>query len=276
MSTEPVSTAPVDAVPDDRALLEHPPSLAMDGKVVWITGASRGLGRALAFAFAGLGAELMLSARSADALAAVAAEIRAHGHKVETAPASVSEPADIEATVNAIDQHWGRLDVLVNNAGISPAFAKAERLDLDVWRDVLEVNLSAPLACSRAALPLLERGEDANVVNVSSVHGTRAHERLIAYAASKGGLEMVTKTLAVEWAPRGIRVNAVAPGYIETDMTTGLRDSERWSESLKARTPLGRFATTNEIVSPVLLLAGAGGSYMTGTTVYVDGGWTAL
>jgi NAD(P)-dependent dehydrogenase (short-subunit alcohol dehydrogenase family) len=125
-------------------------------------------------------------------------------------------------------------------------------------------------------LPLLERNGGGSIVNISSVHGARAHERLIAYAASKGGLDMVTRTLAVEWAERRVRVNAVAPGYIETEMTANLRGHAHWSSELIGRIPMRRFAATAEIVPAVLFLAGAGSSYMTGSTIYVDGGWTAL
>jgi NAD(P)-dependent dehydrogenase (short-subunit alcohol dehydrogenase family) len=260
----------------ERGLLTAPPSLRLDGRVAWITGASRGLGRAIAFAFAGLGAEVVLCARSADQLEQVAADIRAVGGVAETVVGSVSEPAVIDAAAALIDRRWGKLDVLVNNAGISTSFVRAERLDEADWRETLEVNLTAPFATSRASLPLLERGDRATVINISSVHGVRAHERLIAYAASKGGLEMLTRTLAVEWAARNIRVNAVAPGYIETDMTAALRESDRWAEALRDRTPVGRFATTAEIVPSVALLAARDSTYTTGATLYVDGGWTAL
>jgi NAD(P)-dependent dehydrogenase (short-subunit alcohol dehydrogenase family) len=261
---------------DDTALLTAPPSLRLDGKVAWITGASRGLGRTLAFAFAGAGAAVLLSARSAEALEELAGELRESGTDVAVVAGSVSDEAAIATAADVARDRWGRLDVLVNNAGISPSFVRSEGLDPEVWRDVLDVNLSAPLACARAALPLLEATGGGSIVNVSSVHGMRAHERLIAYAASKGGLEMVTRTLAVEWAPRSIRVNSVAPGYLETDMTTGLREHERWRAALLGRIPMGRFGTTGDVAGAALFLAGDASRYVTGTTLFVDGGWTAL
>jgi len=260
---------------NDSSLLVQPPDLRLDGKVVWITGASRGLGRTLAFAFAGAGAEVLLSARSADALADVAAEIGRTGGVVEVIAGSIADPDVVVRTTEFIGERWGRLDGLINNAGISPVFGRAERLDESDWLGVIDVNLTSPFRCCCAALPLFERAGGGSVVNMSSVHGSRAHERLAAYAVSKGGLEMLTRTLAVEWAPRRIRVNAVAPGYVETDMTTGLREHPRWRESLLARTPMHRFATPAEIAPAVLFLAGPGASYMTGTTLFVDGGWTA-
>ncbi len=259
----------------DVSLLSDPPNLRLDGRVAWITGASRGLGRAIAYAFAGAGAELVLSARSGDALAEVADRIRSHGGTVEVVAGSIADRAVIASTAQLIQERWGHLDVLVNNAGISPAFVRAEHLEESDWHDVLEVNLSAPFHCCQAALPLFEHAGGGSVVNISSIYGSRAQERLIAYNASKGGLELVTRTLAVEWAARGIRVNSVAPGYLETEMTAGLRESPRWGEALKSRIPMNRFAAAAEVAPAVLFLAGSGSSYITGTTLYVDGGWTA-
>ena len=250
------------------------PTLRMDDRVAWITGASRGLGRELALGFAAAGAAVVLNARSQEKLDEVAAEIRSAGGVAETLAGSIADPDTIERTMQLVRERFGRLDALVNNAGVSPMFVRAERMDQTDWRDVLEVNLTAPLACATAALPLLE-ARGGSVVNVSSIHGARAHERIAAYAASKGGLEMLTRSLAVEWATRGVRVNAVAPGYLETDLTTALREHPRWSVSLKARIPMGRFGTPAEVVPAALLLAGPAGSYITGTTVFIDGGWTA-
>jgi NAD(P)-dependent dehydrogenase (short-subunit alcohol dehydrogenase family) len=253
----------------------RPLDLELDGKVVWITGASRGLGEAAAYAFSGAGARVILTARSADDLDRVAGKIRDGGGEVESVAGSVVEEETIERALGAAEGRWRQLDVLVNNAGISPAFVPSERLSREDWERTMSVNLFAPFACARAALPMLEAGEGGSVVNVSSIHGSRAHERLIAYAASKGGLEMVTRTLAVEWAARGVRVNSVAPGYLETDMTAALLQHERWGEALRSRVPMGRFGHTSEVVPAILFLAGQMASYITGSTVYVDGGWTA-
>jgi NAD(P)-dependent dehydrogenase (short-subunit alcohol dehydrogenase family) len=265
----------VSAALSGPALLDAPPALDFDGRVVWITGASKGLGRAMAFAFAGAGADLVLSARSGEALEEIAATLRDHGSRVALAPGSVAEAADVEAAVATIGREHGRLDALVNNAGISPYFTRSERLEESALREVLEVNLVGAFSCCRAALPLLERSEGASIVNVSSIHGSRSHVRMLAYAASKGAMEMMTRTLAEEWAVKGVRVNSLAPGYIETEMTEGLRAHEGWSDELLSRTPLGRFATTAEIAACAMFLASPIASYVTGTTLFADGGWSA-
>jgi NAD(P)-dependent dehydrogenase (short-subunit alcohol dehydrogenase family) len=260
---------------DDAELLTSPPGLRLDGRVAWITGASRGLGRALAFALAGAGAEVLLTARSEESLRATAETIRAAGGRAELAPGSIADPDDVQRACAVAHRAWGRLDVLVNNAGISPSFDRAERIDMDAFSEVLDVNVAGSLRCCRAALPLLEAAGGASIVNVSSVHGSSAHERLIAYASSKAALEMVTRTLALEWSDRRIRVNAVAPGYLTTEMTAGLRGSDRWRAALLERIPMGRFGDVTEVVGAVLFLAGDAAGYITGATLAVDGGWLA-
>jgi NAD(P)-dependent dehydrogenase (short-subunit alcohol dehydrogenase family) len=261
-------------VRDDATLLTDPPGLRLDGKVVWVTGASRGLGRSLAYAFAGAGAEVLLTARSEDLLQSAAHEIRAHGGVAHVVAGSIADGDSIRRVTEHVGETWGRLDALVNNAAISPLFRRAESVTHDEWSEILDVNLYGTFACCQAAAPLME-GAGGSIVNVSSVHGTVAHERMVVYAASKGGLEMVTRTLALEWAERGIRVNSIAPGYLETEMSEALRTHERWGESLRAKIPLGRFGTTAEVVAAALFLASEAASYVTGTTLFVDGGWTA-
>lgn len=259
----------------DAALLDGPPSLRLDGRVAWVTGASRGLGRSIACALAGAGAEVVVSARSADAIAQLVEQIRAAGGTAHAAPGSVDSEADVERALALVGERAGRLDVLVNNAGISPVFTRSEQLDQARWNEILGVNLTGAFRCAAAAFELLAADGGGSVVNVSSVHSVSAHERMAAYAASKGGLEALTRTLAVEWAPRGIRVNALAPGYVETEMSSGLREHEHWSRALLDRIPLRRFAGTQEIAPAVVFLASDAASYLTGATLFLDGGWTA-
>lgn len=263
----------VPVTDDDARLLSDPPGLRLDGKVAWVTGASRGLGRALAYALAGAGAELLLMARSEAPMRRIADDITAAGGVAHVVVGSVDDPADVAVAAERIQQHWGRLDVLVNNAGVSPMFKRSEQVSAEEWRTVLDINLYGPLACCQAAFPVM--GSGGSIVNVSSVHGVSAHERLVAYAASKGGVEMLTRCLAVEWAPQGIRVNSIAPGYLETDMTVALREHPRWRSSLLGKIPMGRFGTTAEIAASTVFLASDAASYVTGATLFADGGWTA-
>lgn len=247
----------------------------LDGKRIWITGGGRGVGRALALAFAAAGAELLLSGRSVDALETTAQGLRRTGAVAHVAPGSVTKAKDVEAAVGIASDVWGGLDVLINNAGISPSFVRSEKADIDEVRDILDVNLVGALRCCQAALPLMEAGGGGSIVNVSSIHGAVGHERLAAYAMSKGGLEMLTRTLALEWAPKRVRVNALAPGFITTDMTTGLRESEHWNSEFLRRIPMGRYAEPEEMVAAAGFLASDASSYVTGSTLTADGGWCA-
>lgn len=259
----------------ETALLQHPPDLRLDGKVAWITGASQGVGKSLAMAMAGAGAELLLTARNADALKDVAATIRKAGGVAQVVPGSVTEPDDVTATVDAVQRIWGRLDILVNNAGIGASWKRIERVDDEEWQRILGVNLTGPFLCCRAARPLLERSGAASVVNVSSIHGHVGGHRIASYAASKGGLELFTRSLALEWAPKRIRVNALAPGYLNTEMTEGLREHEHLAPRLLERIPMARFGEPQEIAAAALFLASPASSYVTGATLLADGGWTA-
>lgn len=176
---------------------------------------------------------------------------------------------------NVRDRYLGRLDGLVNNAGISPVLQRAEEISTEQWRAICDVNLTgAFIASSRAGRVMLEQGFG-SIVNVSSVHGHVAGERLAAYSASKGGLNMLTRSLAVEWADRGVRVNSVAPSYVETSMTSGLLASDRWPARLLAKVPIGRFAQAEEMSGAVHFLLSPASGYITGTIMDVDGGWSA-
>ena len=253
----------------------EPVSFQFAGRRVWITGASRGLGRAIALGFAASGADVALTARSAESLHEVAAEAEALGAKTLALPASVSETAGVAGAVGEIERAWGGLDVLVNCAGVSPMFKKAELVEDDEWRQVLDVNVTGSFLCAREAGRLMLDREGGAIVNISSIHGTVGGERMAAYSASKGAVDALTRTLALEWATRGIRVNTLSPGYFETDMTEALRGHKKWRGHLLSRIPMGRFGVPEELVSAALFLASDASGFMTGSTVVVDGGWTA-
>ncbi|MFS8037124.1 SDR family NAD(P)-dependent oxidoreductase [Xanthobacter sp. AM11] len=251
------------------------PVTGLQGKVVIVTGGGRGLGRAICEGFAGAGARVVLTGRTAATVEAAAAAITAAGGSAQGFVADVSREEDMAALCSAVVAQRGRIDVLVNNAGINPWYKPAEDTSLDEWRSVVETNLTGVFLAARAAgRVMLAQGEGA-IVNITSVAGRVGLARTTAYCAAKGGVELMTRQLALEWATRGVRVNAVGPGYFETELTEGLRHNQKLSARVTARTPMGRFGRPDELVGACLFLASPAASYITGASLAVDGGWTA-
>ena len=246
----------------------------LSGRVVWVTGASRGLGRAAAATLAWAGATVALTARSAEDLAEVEKELVAGGADAYAVPASVAVPDDVDRAVAAILDRSGRLDVAFLAAAISPIYKRAEHISGDEWRSIVDVNLSGTWYCCQAAGRIMLEAGAGTIVNVTSVAGLVGTERLGPYAAAKGGLEILTRCLALEWADRGVRVNALAPGFFAAGVGEPLLES-RWRESLLAKIPTGRFGQVGDLDGAVLFLASDASRYVTGTTIVVDGGWTA-
>lgn len=242
------------------------------GDVVVVTGGGRGLGRAIAHGFAAAGATVAITGRDGQALAAAAhalpGDVRAYA-------ADVADETAMERVAERIHTELGTVDTLVNNAGINPFYRSAEDVPLSEWRSIIDVNLTAAFHCCLLfGRPMLERRRGA-IIGISSVAGHVGLARSAAYNAAKGGLELLTKSLAIDWAGRGVRVNTVAPGYFETDLTAGLQTHERLSARIVAHTPLGRFGTPDEVVGACLYLASPAASYVTGQSLRVDGGFTA-
>lgn len=240
------------------------------GKVCVITGAGRGIGRGIAESLARHGATVVLTGRTAATLAEAAAAI---GAAASTQIADVAREADVAALRDAVLARHGRIDVLVNNAGINPVWRGIEKTNLADWQAIIDTNLTGTFLCCKYLGGAMERG--GSVINVSSIAGHVGLTRSVPYCASKGGVEMLTKALALDWAKRGVRVNCLAPGYVDTDLTHGVLTHEVHGKPFLDHVPMGRFGTAKEMGGAVVFLASDASAYMTGQSVVVDGGWTA-
>ena len=248
--------------------------ISLEGSVAWVTGAGSGLGRVASRALRDAGATVVLTSRGTEAIEAVARELEDRGTPADTRAGSVADSDFVRSTVDWIADRHGRLDVLVNMAGINPVVRASVDLSDDDWRDVIDVNLSGTFFCCREAGRVMLAQGGGSIVNVSSAHGSTAAVRMAAYGAGKGGVENLTRSLAVEWATSGVRVNCVAPGYFRTAMTDAYLNSP-YGDAVRASTPMHRFGEPEELGGVVVFLASGQSSFMTGAIVTVDGGWTA-
>lgn len=248
--------------------------MVLSNKVAIITGASRGIGKAIALAMANAGAKVVVNYASNDVAAGeVVEQIRATGQKAIMFKADVAESEAADGLIQAAQAEFGRIDILVNNAGITRDNLLVRMKDED-WDAVLGLNLKGAFNCSRAAAKAMLKQKYGRIINISSVVGLTGNPGQANYAAAKAGLLGMTKSLAKELASRNITVNAVAPGYIRTEMTAQL--PEKVSGEMLAQIPMKRFGEPDEIADLVLFLASDAAKYITGQTIAVDGGMTCM
>ncbi len=248
---------------------------SLDGRVALVTGGSRGIGLAIATVLAEAGATVALNARHADACEAGAAEINAAGGKAIATPGHVGDAATCEAVVAEVMTKTGRLDILVNNAATNPQFGPIIDADEGAINKIWDVNVMGPLRLTRYAVAAWMRDHGGSVINMASVAGIRPEALTGAYNASKAALITLTRTMSHELGPLGIRVNAIAPGLVETKLARYLVETTEIHERIISQTALGRHAVPNEIAGAALFLASDAASYVTGSVLVVDGGWTA-
>jgi gluconate 5-dehydrogenase len=247
------------------------------GKTALVTGGGRGIGFAIAQGFARHGADIVLVARTKKQLEMAAVQIRtATGKKVRIFPFDLADTNKIQGFFDDVLAEVKSIDILTNCAGTT-ARAPSEDLDLNNWYRVIETNLTAILALSQAFCRHRKGvGAAGKIINIGSLMCHGARPTTAAYAASKGGLLMLTKTLAVEWARHNINVNAIGPGYMATDLTAPLQADTEFNKWVISKTPLGRWGQPEDLVGTAVLLASKAGDFITGQIFYVDGGWLAL
>ena len=248
---------------------------SLEGRVVLITGSSRGIGRALASSCASAGAHVVVNARSAEAVDVAVEEIRAEGGAATGQVADVTDPESVEQMVDAIESDIGPIEGLVNNAGIQ---RRAPFIDFDLqdYRDVMEMNLVAPFIVSKAVANRMANRGRGRIVNIGSVQSQLGRPTIVPYTASKGGVVLLTRGMCADLGPLGIQVNCVAPGYFATELTQALVDDEEFSRWVADRTPAGRWGNVDELGPATIFLLSDAASFINGQTLFVDGGMTSV
>jgi len=249
-------------------------SLTLKEKIALVTGSARGLGKEIALMLSQNGASLILA--DVDYPEETANQIRNTSGHCTAFKTDISHESEIKDLADRVFSEYGKIDILVNNAGISQmSYTPSEDQSLEEWDRVIRINLRGTFICCKYFGRLMIDGDGGSIVNIASTAGITGVPRAPAYCASKAGIILLTKTLALEWARHAIRVNAVAPHYLETDLTEGLRESETVYKGLIRLIPMKRFGKTSEIAGTVLFLVSDASTYTTGSVVCVDGGYLA-
>lgn len=250
------------------------PEFSLQDKVALVTGASRGIGRYLAAGLARYGAHVIVTGRTLSQLEEAAREVRQFGRQCLVVPMDITRPSDIQAGVEKAFEHFGHIEILVNNAGINIPKPALEVTEED-WRRVIDSNLTGLFFCCQAVGRIMVNQKRGKIINISSQTGTVAIQMRAAYCASKAGVNLLTKELALEWGPHNINVNAVAPTFIETPMTKPMFENAAFKEMVLKKILLGRIGQPKDVLGAVIYLASEASDLVTGHVLLVDGGWTA-
>jgi len=245
-------------------------------KIAIVTGSTKGIGLAIARGYASEGAAVIVCGRSEDLAKKIVDEITKKGQRAVAMRMDVTSPDSINQVVDEVVERFGRIDILVNNAGISPIWKRVEDTSKEAWDQIIQTNLTGAFLCSQAVGRVMIKQKSGKIINMTSIGGEVALPRLVAYCASKAGIISLTKVMAAEWAQHNILVNAIGPSYVETEFTAGLRGNQAIYEDLKSKNLLKRFAQPEEIVGAAIFLASDEANFITGQTLFVDGGWLSI
>jgi len=248
----------------------------LEGRVAVVTGGNGGIGLGMAKGMASIGASIVVAGRNADKAADAVKQLQAMGAEATFIPVDVSEDKSCADLIAASAAHFGRLDILINNAGINNR-KQPDEYEMSEWREVLDVNLNSAFACCQAAYPEMQKAGGGKIINIGSMYSLFGGAYTVPYAASKGGIVQMTKGLAAAWAKDKIQVNAVLPGWIDTELTQNARRVvDGLHDNVLRRTPAGRWGDINDMAGIAAFLASPGSDFVTGTAIPVDGGYAVL
>ena len=252
----------------------HAALFSLSGRRALITGSGQGIGLTLARGLAVAGAQIVLNDIDSTRLARAVESLRGEGHVVDGCGFDVTKSAEIEAGLGAFNKDERGIDILINNAGIHRR-SPLETMPLESWQAVMDVNLTSAFLVARAVVGGMLRRGSGKIINICSLNSEISRPTIANYSAAKGGLKMLTRAMAVEWAGRGLQVNGIAPGYMRTEMTGILRVDPEWDRYICARTPAGRWGETRELIGAAVFLCSRASDFMNGQVVTVDGGLLA-
>lgn len=247
---------------------------SIEGKIALVTGSTGGLGFAFARGLAQNGAKVILNGRNSEKLQSRLLELEKEGYKASGYVFDVSQTEEVTAAIQKIEKEVGPVDILVNNAGITVRTVLDEFKDED-WQNILNVNLTGTYVVAKAVVPSMIKRKSGKIINIGSVQSELGRPGIAPYAASKGGIKMLTKGMAVDWAKHNIQVNGIGPGYFKTEMTRALHENPESDAWLRGRTPSQRWGKPDELIGALLFLASDASSYVNGHMLYVDGGLLA-